>query len=240
MADAQAAPLRELAWARAGSRLLRERLDELGPVAAEGASLLPGWSRAHVLTHLARNADALANLLTWARTGAETPMYPDPATRREDIERGSRRPASEVLADVLESDARLLAAADALPDAAWRAAVRSALGRTVPAAEVAWLRTRELWIHRVDLGTGDDFDGFPPDLLDALLEDVSRGIGAKEDCPPLSLRPDDRDRTYRIGPGGSVAEEVTGSAGALCAWLAGRDTPAARTVTAAATVPPWL
>ena len=31
-------------------------------------SALPGWTRAHVLTHLARNADAMVNLLTWART----------------------------------------------------------------------------------------------------------------------------------------------------------------------------
>jgi hypothetical protein len=37
-----------------------------------GPSLLPGWSRGHVLTHLARNADDGRNLLVWARTGVET------------------------------------------------------------------------------------------------------------------------------------------------------------------------
>ena len=31
---------------------------------AREPSLLPGWSRGHVLTHLARNADAMVNLLT--------------------------------------------------------------------------------------------------------------------------------------------------------------------------------
>ena len=30
-------------------------------------SLLPGWSRAHVLAHVARNADAMRSLLTGAR-----------------------------------------------------------------------------------------------------------------------------------------------------------------------------
>ena len=28
-----------------------------------GPSLLPGWSRGHVLSHIARNADGLSNLL---------------------------------------------------------------------------------------------------------------------------------------------------------------------------------
>ena len=37
-------------------------------------SLLPGWTRGHVLTHVARNADGLRNLLIWARTGTEIPM----------------------------------------------------------------------------------------------------------------------------------------------------------------------
>jgi len=40
---------------------------------AREASLLPGWSRGHVLTHVARNADGLQNLLIWASTGEETP-----------------------------------------------------------------------------------------------------------------------------------------------------------------------
>lgn len=50
-------------------------------------SLLPGWSRGHVLTHVARNADGLRNLLIWARTGVETPQYPEPgrsAATRDD------------------------------------------------------------------------------------------------------------------------------------------------------------
>ena len=45
-------------------------------------SLLPGWTRGHVLTHVARNADSLVNLLTWARTGVVTPQpQPAPAQR---------------------------------------------------------------------------------------------------------------------------------------------------------------
>ena len=55
---------------------------------AAGASRLPGWTRGHVLTHLARNADGFVNLLAWARTGVKTPMYPSEAARDAGIEAG--------------------------------------------------------------------------------------------------------------------------------------------------------
>lgn len=54
-------------------------------------SYLPGWSRAHVVAHVARNADALVNLLTWARTGVETPMYASGDQRAREIDEGARR-----------------------------------------------------------------------------------------------------------------------------------------------------
>src|SRR5215472_17296509 len=38
----------------------------LTDAAAREPSLLPGWTRGHVLTHVARNADGLGNLLRWA------------------------------------------------------------------------------------------------------------------------------------------------------------------------------
>src|SRR5215472_16842111 len=39
-------------------------------------SLLPGWTRGHVLTHLARNAEGGVRLLEWARTGVPSYAYP--------------------------------------------------------------------------------------------------------------------------------------------------------------------
>ena len=38
-------------------------LDDAG---ARSASLLPGWTVGHVLTHLARNADGMLHLVDWA------------------------------------------------------------------------------------------------------------------------------------------------------------------------------
>ena len=64
-----------LAWAADGAAHLRGLMSRLGDDAFRAPSLLPGWSRAHVLTHLARNADGMINLLLWARTGIVTPAY---------------------------------------------------------------------------------------------------------------------------------------------------------------------
>jgi maleylpyruvate isomerase len=70
-------------------------------------SSLPGWSWGHLLTHLARNADALGNLLSWARTGVETPMYRSKSQRDDDINIGATRPGGVLLSDVADSAARL-------------------------------------------------------------------------------------------------------------------------------------
>ena len=93
--------------------------DALTDSQVAGPSRLPGWTRGHVLTHLARNADGFANLLTWARTGNETPMYPSEAARARGIEEGAARPAAQITADLQESAAALAAAAQDLPARAW-------------------------------------------------------------------------------------------------------------------------
>ena len=53
-------------------------------------SLCEGWTRAHVVTHIARNADAICNLVHWATTGEPTPMYASPESRDADIAEGAR------------------------------------------------------------------------------------------------------------------------------------------------------
>ena len=60
-----------------------------------------GWTRAHVIAHLARGADAMTNLATWAVTGQETPAYESREKRDAEIEaaptvrrRTGRRPGA--------------------------------------------------------------------------------------------------------------------------------------------------
>ncbi len=54
-------------------------------------SLLPGWTRAHVVAHVARNADAMRNVLAGARSGESRPAYASAEAREAGIEQGAGR-----------------------------------------------------------------------------------------------------------------------------------------------------
>jgi maleylpyruvate isomerase len=206
-------------WMHAGERFFRH---EAARATADlgTPSLLPGWSRAHVLAHLIGSSEALGNLLQWARTGIETPMYASVEARAADIERRAALPPAELIAAVSTASDELLATVDNLPTEAWEATVRTVQGRTIPAAEMPWMRCRESWIHGVDLACGAWFDEFPEALVDALLDDVTAKLAERDSCPGVVLAPVDRDRMWPFG--GPDPATVRGTAGDLLGWLLGR------------------
>lgn len=208
-----------LAWAADGAAHLRGLMTRLGDDAFRARSLLPGWSRAHVLTHLARNADAMINLLTWASTGVVTPAYADAEARMADIEKGAVRPPTEIRNDVIASSDRLAVVVRELPESAWAALVTNMQGRVIRASAVPWMRAREMWIHAVDLDAGASFDDMPGPMVKALLVDACEAMGRKPECPRLRLV--DGDHTWSVGDGPAVV--VTGPAPELAAWLMGRS-----------------
>ncbi len=210
-----------LAWAADGAAHLRGLMTRMGDDAFAAPSALPGWSRAHLLTHIARNADAMINLLTWARTEVATPAYASPEQRDADIEAGAGRTPAVIRADVLDSSDRLAQAARAMPQEAWSAIVRMR-GKDIPASDVPWLRAREMWIHAVDLDVGAAFTDLPTPMIEELLTEAAEAMGAKEDCPPLRLVAQDRDRTWTVAET-SDARTVSGTVPALTAWLLGRS-----------------
>jgi maleylpyruvate isomerase len=134
-ADSQA-----LRWWADGELAVAGRIDQLTDDDLAAPSALPGWSRAHVVAHLARNADALGNLLTWARTGVETPMYPSREVRDADIETTAAQLPADLRADFAGACARFAVAIETLPADAWTAEVRTGQGLMVPATEVPWCR----------------------------------------------------------------------------------------------------
>jgi maleylpyruvate isomerase len=223
-----------LGWWEGGEAFFAGALDRLTVPDLARPSLLPGWSRRTVVAHVARNADALVNLLTWARTGEETPMYASPADRDAAIAKTSRLPADELLADCRAAAGRLRSAVRTLPEPAWAVEVRTAQGRVVPAAEVPWMRCREVWVHAVDLDTGADFGGIPDDVLAALLDDVTRTWQRRDQAPEVAFTTG--TRSWGAGP-----VTVTGALPDLVAWASGRS-PADR-LTADGTppaLPAWL
>lgn len=213
-----------LAWMQEGEARFLGQLDGLTDEELGMDSALPDWTRAHVAVHLARNADALSRLLSWARTGEETLMYPDTESRNRDIETSARQEPDALRADVRESAARFDADIDALPTQAWSARVRTFQGRDIPASFVVWMRVREVWLHLVDLGSGVAVESWPGDLVDALLDEVTATVNGRDDPPALRLQATDRERTWLIGEDGAGAQEVSGKAADLLAWLTGRST----------------
>ncbi|MFI9505606.1 maleylpyruvate isomerase family mycothiol-dependent enzyme [Nocardia sp. NPDC052566] len=185
-------------------------------------SRLPGWTRGHVLAHLARNADSLVNLLLWARTGIETPQYASMALRDADIEAGAPRPLAEQLTDNEEAADRWLALARAMPAAAWQAPIRTRQGREIPGSEVPWMRLREIEIHHVDLGAGYETSDWPAEFVARLLPETVTMMNAKDGIPAITLRTTDTGFTATLGAA-TADGTVSGPATAVLAWLLGRS-----------------
>ena len=223
-----------LPWMRQGTAHLLAVVDKLGDEEFLGPSALPGWSRAHVIGHLARNAEALTRLADWARTGIKTPMYADREQRAAEIEQSATLPGGTLRRQLGDTAAALDKALSQLTATQWQAPVRSALGRAIPAAEVPWMRIREVWLHAVDLGTDARMDDLPADVIDLLLDDVTTALSAKDDCPALRLAPTDRERAWPLG-GPEPSETVSATAGDLAGWLTGRITRPDRPA-----LPRWL
>lgn len=210
-----------LAWTADGAAHLRGMMGRMGDDAFAARSALPDWTRAHVLTHIARNAEAMVNLLDWARTGTPTPAYESREQRDSDISTGAKRTPAEIRADVIASSDRLARAVRAMPEEAWSATVQHQ-GRRLPASDILWWRAREVWIHTIDLDAGASFEDLPRPMLRELLTDVSATFSARKDVPRLLLAPTDESRTWNVGEGPDPVE-VRGPAAAVAAWLLGRS-----------------
>lgn len=216
-------PAATLAWAKDGAEHLRGLMSRMGDDAFSAPSGLPDWSRAHLLSHVARNADALINLLAWARSGIRTAAYGSEEQRDADIDAGAARPVAEIRADVVDSSDRLATAVHEMPAKAWSATVEMR-GRDLLAIDVTWLRAVETWVHAVDLDVGSEFTDLPQPMLSELMAEVTGAMSARPGCPGLVLVATDAPAgRWDLGPG-EHRQEVGGSAPALLAWLLGRST----------------
>lgn len=228
----------------AATELLLATAGGLSDAQVAEPSLLPGWTRGHVLTHIARNADGLGNLLRWARSGTETPMYASAAARSADIEAGAGRPAAGLAADVRESAAAFAAEAAAMPDDAWTEQVRALHGAPFPAFGVLDRRLSEVEIHHVDLAAGYAPADWPAGFVADALPRVAGSFTGRDDAPRCLLWPVGTKDVYRIGPEreGTPQVIIHGQPADLLAWLLGRDDGTRLTLPtgdALPALPPW-
>ncbi|MGW4124234.1 maleylpyruvate isomerase family mycothiol-dependent enzyme [Nocardia sp. NPDC004711] len=204
--------------AAATERLL-PAIAALGDADLVEPSLLPGWTRGHVLAHLSRNADSLVNLLLWARTGIETPQYASQFLREADIEAGAPRPLRDQLEDLTASAERWLDLARVMPADRWPTLVRNRQGGEIPATRIPWMRLLEVEIHHVDLDIGYTPADWPADFAARLL---AQSITEVEPAEGTGFTVTATDSGY-TGTVGVPAATITGPTAALAAWLIGRS-----------------
>lgn len=212
-------PSHDAELVRTATERLLSALTKLDGSAVREPSQLPGWTRGHVLSHLARNADALLNVL------AGNPMYASGETREADIEAGAPRALDEQIDDVRVSASRLDTAFSALDENDWNRTVTLRNGVTDLASRLPFRRWIEVELHHVDLGVGYTLEDLPGSFVDRELDNMAQrfsrhpGISAA-----LELRAED-GRSWRTGAEqepGSAPLVVAGSPAALVGWLTGR------------------
>lgn len=200
--------------AEATQRLLGYTIGISDPAWHE-ASPLPGWSRAHVATHLARNADRLREVVEAAVAGRPQPPAPTREVRLAALEEGADRGGLELQIDLDTSAGALQQAIDKVTD--WNAPIRLH-GAALTLAAVPLVRLHEVVIHHLDLDCGFGPDAIEPAAAAWLLRWV---LDLLADAGLPALRIEGDSLVADLGSGDDRLT-VSGSDARLWAWLSGR------------------
>ncbi|MDN5790318.1 MAG: maleylpyruvate isomerase family mycothiol-dependent enzyme [Micrococcales bacterium] len=183
-------------------------------------SLCRGWSRGHVLAHLARNADALARVYAVGSTGVPDTMYDSDEARDADIDAGASSSCAAQVADLRESAARFAAQARRFDAAQGGLRVeRTPGGRRIPLEKVLFMRLRELVYHHVDLDAGFTFGQASPEVLGMFLADAVKRLRSTPEPPGLTIVTFEGDE-HTVGTGETGVE---GSRAGVLLWLGRED-----------------
>ncbi|MGW4822918.1 maleylpyruvate isomerase family mycothiol-dependent enzyme [Streptomyces sp. NPDC004227] len=212
---------RDLASVQDATERLLTAVGKMDNAAVTDQSRLPGWTRGHILAHLARNADALVNVFEGR------PMYVSAEARDADIERDAPRPLDVQLTDVRDTAARFQRTAAEPAD--WSRTVELRNGVTDSASRVPFRRWVEVELHHVDLGIGHELEDLPAEFVEREIEFLAQRFSGHPDVPPTRLT----DGTHAWDTGREAdqpAVTVTGARADLLGWLAGRRGGSALTV----------
>lgn len=212
------------ALAEADQRLLRT-VEKLSDDALRAPSVLPGWSRGHVVAHLILNAEGLAGVLEGLAQGRDQPMYTSDEARDAGVEELSGSPGGGLRERLASASGRFLEAAAHLPDGAGERRVQRIPGKhAFPAGTIVPRRLREVEVHHADLDAGYGPEDWSPDFLEHTFREI---VEDRREGPLVQLRtPED---TVTVGAGGSGGDQargatVTGSRADVTWWLLGRGT----------------
>lgn len=212
------------ALAEADRRLLRT-VEKLSDDALRAPSVLPGWSRGHVVAHLILNGEGLVGVLEGLAQGRDEPMYTSDEARDADIEELSGSTGAGLRDRLASASGRFLEAAAHPPDGAGERTVQRTPGKPAfPAGTIVPRRLREVEVHHADLDAGYGPEDWSRDFLERTFHEI---VEDRHAGPPVQLRtPED---TVTVGDGGSSGDQagratVTGSRADVTWWLLGRGT----------------
>lgn len=211
-------PDTELDLLQDATRRLIRTVDGLADADFEAPSLLPGWTRRHVVAHLALNAEGLSRALTGLAQGEQVPVYDSDEGRDRDIDELAGGDPAALRDRLLAATTAFVAAVDLLSSPADGARVlRTPGGPTWPAPTTIGKRHREVEIHHADLDAGYGRDDWPTTFVEELVTQFTARLRRSAD---FTVKATDSGRTWVIGTGGDPV--VSGTAADLGWWLTGR------------------
>lgn len=149
-------------------------------------SALPGWTVAHVIAHVAANADSVTRRLRGCLAGEVVDQYPGGAEgRAREIEELSGRGLADLVAMVARTNAEVLDVVGEMPDDAWDRESRAVDGQLRPAHLVLWSRWRECVVHETDLGLGHTPADWPEAMVERWLPEAVAGLPERSDHAAL-------------------------------------------------------
>jgi len=186
-------------------------------------SRLPGWTRAHVATHIARQADGMTRVLGQIKNNQPTSLYDSEETLNDAIERGSERSAMDLQVDLDSSAGRLHEASSRLKRLPPSRPISLTPNLTVPLGDLPIVRLNHLVLHHIDLDIGFTYEAIEATVASWLLAYNAARIGRNPAYPSIRLT-GDSGVTAVIGRGGRP-RVVNGADNLLLGWLTGRLTP---------------
>ncbi|MGH9094591.1 MAG: maleylpyruvate isomerase N-terminal domain-containing protein [Acidimicrobiales bacterium] len=173
-------PVEHIDTCRASHERLLADLARLPDAAFRSPSLLPGYSRGHVVTHLANKARAHVSLFEGAAAGEIRRLHPLGYDPDQAAAAGAQRSARQLLADLRTSFELLEAAWDDLVPALWeRQGIMTAGPRTM--SEIVSHHLRNVEVHHVDLDTGYRISEWPAVFVEGELPKRLRALPDRAD-----------------------------------------------------------
>ncbi len=176
---------------------------------------LPGWTRGHVLAHIAHVSNAVARQAEYALKGELVDFYDGGhGGRTQAIEMNAGHTADEHRAYIATAFTRALSVLGGLDDAQWMLPVSYRNGDVRGVGLAYW---RELVIHLADLNLGRGPETWSKEFCLYLIGFLNSRVPAELQLKllPLGLAP------LTVGAGETTVS-VSGMLTDIAAWLAGR------------------